>query len=189
MLLSHTSQSATEYGSNWAKAWHNWALFHCGILESLVKAGEAESAEQYVAPAVTGFFRSVALGQAAGDRTGNLQDILRLLTLWFNYGSAPDVEQALQEGFGLVSIDTWLVVIPQVIARIHTNNPQVRPGPGVFQWFACEECSVAWHNDFEHLGGQCEFYVMSCIPLCVYLTCRLLVLCPSMLCVVSSSSG
>lgn len=69
---------------------------------------------------------SVALGQAAGDRTGNLQDILRLLTLWFTWGSAPDVEAALQEGFGLVSIDTWLVVIPQIIARIHTNNPQVR---------------------------------------------------------------
>lgn len=68
---------------------------------------------------------SVALGQAAGDRTGNLQDILRLLTLWFTWGSAPDVEAALQEGFGLVSIDTWLVVIPQIIARIHTNNPQV----------------------------------------------------------------
>lgn len=43
-----------------------------------------------------------------------LQDILRLLTLWFNHGSAPDVEAALQEGFGHVSIDTWLVVIPQV---------------------------------------------------------------------------
>ena len=43
-----------------------------------------------------------------------MQDILRLLTLWFNHGSAPDVEAALQEGFGHVSIDTWLVVIPQV---------------------------------------------------------------------------
>lgn len=56
----------------------------------------------------------MALGQAAGDRTGNLQDILRLLTLWFNHGHYADVEAALQEGFGLVSIDTWLVVIPQV---------------------------------------------------------------------------
>lgn len=71
--------------------------------------------------------RSVALGQAAGDRTGNLQDVLRLLTLWFTWGSAPDVESALNEGFGLVSIDTWLGVIPQIIARIHTNNPQVGP--------------------------------------------------------------
>ncbi len=75
---------------------------------------DQESALSCVAPAVSGFFRSVALGQAAGDRTGNLQDILRLLTLWFNYGHYPDVERALQEGFNLVSIDTWLVVIPQV---------------------------------------------------------------------------
>jgi len=37
-----------------------------------------------------------------------------LLTLWFNHGSYADVEEALQEGFSLVSIDTWLVVIPQV---------------------------------------------------------------------------
>ena len=36
------------------------------------------------------------------------------------------MEAALQEGFQLVSIDTWLVVIPQIIARIHTNNPTVR---------------------------------------------------------------
>jgi FKBP12-rapamycin complex-associated protein len=52
--------------------------------------------------------------------------VLRLLTLWFTWGSAPDVESALNEGFGLVSIDTWLGVIPQIIARIHTNNPQVK---------------------------------------------------------------
>lgn len=56
----------------------------------------------------------LSLPQAAGDRTGNLQDILRLLTLWFNHGHYEDVGAALQEGFALVSIDTWLVVIPQV---------------------------------------------------------------------------
>lgn len=58
--------------------------------------------------------------------SSNLQDILRLLTLWFSYGAAPDVEAALAEGFGHVSIDTWLVVIPQVIARIHTSSVPVR---------------------------------------------------------------
>lgn len=68
---------------------------------------------------------SVALGQASGERPAVLQDILRLLTLWFTWGAAPDVEAALVDGFGGVSIDTWLGVIPQIIARIHTNNPQV----------------------------------------------------------------
>ena len=53
----------------------------------------------------------------------NLQDILRILTLWFNHGSLPDVEAALQEGFAAVSIDTWLVVIPQV-GRCFFGNPK-----------------------------------------------------------------
>jgi len=62
-------KSATEYGANWAKAWHNWSLFNCGVLESLAKAGEPEAAAQYVAPAVQGFFRRcvcVGLGGVGG---------------------------------------------------------------------------------------------------------------------------
>uniref|UniRef100_A0A7S3R516 Serine/threonine-protein kinase TOR n=1 Tax=Dunaliella tertiolecta TaxID=3047 RepID=A0A7S3R516_DUNTE len=117
---------ATATSSSWSKAWHQWALFNVAVMQHYYTHGEADRALAHVAPAVRGFFRSVALGQAVGDRTGNLQDILRLLTLWFNHGSYADVEAALQEGFSLVSIDTWLVVIPQVIARIHTANSTVR---------------------------------------------------------------
>ena len=53
-------------------------------------------------------------GTGRAARGSNLQDILRLLTLWFSHGTLPDVEAALQEGFNMVSIDTWLKVIPQV---------------------------------------------------------------------------
>lgn len=38
----------------------------------------------------------------------------------------PQVRAALSEGFDLVSVDTWLGVIPQIIARIHTANADVR---------------------------------------------------------------
>jgi hypothetical protein len=50
-------QAATEYGGNWSKAWHHWALFNCSVLEHLVNSGEGAAAPAYVAPAVTGFFR------------------------------------------------------------------------------------------------------------------------------------
>jgi len=43
-----------------------------------------------------------------------VQDVLRLLTLWFRHGARPDVEAALVEGLASLSIDTWLDVIPQV---------------------------------------------------------------------------
>lgn len=57
-----------------------------------------------------GFFRSISLrnGQA-------LQDILRLLTLWFKFGMLDDVSRAMVSGFATIEIDTWLVVIPQVV--------------------------------------------------------------------------
>lgn len=68
-----------------------------------------------------GFFKSISL---AGDQ--GLQDILRLLTLWFTHGHTHDVEKALEEGFERISISTWLIVVPQIIARIDTTKPSVR---------------------------------------------------------------
>ncbi len=107
---------AIQAAPEWAKAWHHWALFNVNAMQHYARADVAV-AQRHVAPAVTAFFRSVALGQSGGGeaaRGSNLQDILRLLTLWFSHGGAPDVERALEQGFGHVSIDTWLVVIPQV---------------------------------------------------------------------------
>ena len=108
---------AIQAAPEWAKAWHHWALFNVNAMQHYGRSDVA-TAQRHVAPAVAAFFKSVALGQSSGSeaaRGSNLQDILRLLTLWFSHGAAPDVEKALEEGFGHVSIDTWLVVIPQVI--------------------------------------------------------------------------
>jgi FKBP12-rapamycin complex-associated protein len=54
-----------------------------------------------------------------------LQDTLRLLTVWFNNGERDDLSEEMERGLGTVSVDTWLFVIPQLIARIHTNHPKV----------------------------------------------------------------
>jgi len=75
----------------------------------------------HLLPAIQGFFRTIALSPQ-----GALQDTLRLLSLWFKYGCHPEVEAVLLEGFEMVSIDTWLQVLPQIIARIHTSVKPVR---------------------------------------------------------------
>lgn len=69
----------------------------------------------YAVSAVQCFFRSIALSKGS-----NLQDTLRLLTLWFDYGQSSDVCDALSEGIKTVPIETWLQVIPQLMARIDT---------------------------------------------------------------------
>ncbi|KAJ8929828.1 hypothetical protein NQ314_017426 [Rhamnusium bicolor] len=56
------------------------------------------------------------------SKGSSLQDTLRLLTLWFDYGQTSQVSEAISEGIRLVEKNTWLQVIPQLIARIDTNR-------------------------------------------------------------------
>lgn len=68
-------QKSTEQARTWSKAWHNWALFNVASMEHYVRVDQ-QRAQLHVAPAVTGFFRSVALGQAVGGlrtNSGTLQ--------------------------------------------------------------------------------------------------------------------
>jgi serine/threonine-protein kinase mTOR len=45
--------------------------------------------------------------------------------LWFRYGHHEDVALELRRGFGTVSIDTWLVVVPQMMARLNMDRPAI----------------------------------------------------------------
>lgn len=64
----------------------------------------------YAVPAVQGFFKSIALSSGS-----SLQDTLRLLTLWFDYGQWPDVYEAIVEGLKTIQIETWLQVIFSIV--------------------------------------------------------------------------
>jgi FKBP12-rapamycin complex-associated protein len=120
--------AATRYNQNWYKAWHAWALANFEVVTSYTSQGDRESVEiptsvvqNHVVPAIEGFFKSIALSSSS-----SLQDTLRLLTLWFAHGNHLEVNTAVTEGVGSVKIDTWLEVIPQLIARINQPNARVR---------------------------------------------------------------
>lgn len=125
--------AATELSSDWYKAWHAWAymnfetvLFykHQDTNSGRTLSGERkmspECIQQHTVPAVEGFFKSIYLSHGS-----SLQDTLRLLTLWFDYGHYPAVHEALVEGIRTIEINVWLQVIPQLIARIDTPRPLV----------------------------------------------------------------
>ena len=141
-VLSYYS-AATRHDSSWYKAWHAFAytnfeavLFYkhqqgdSGLGEqsngALLANGAVRSnlSSQYISrftvPALEGFIRSINLSHG-----NSLQDTLRLLTLWFEYGQWPEVYEAIIEGIRLIEINTWLQVIPQLIARIDTPRALV----------------------------------------------------------------
>ncbi|KAI5480415.1 FKBP12-rapamycin complex-associated protein [Pseudohyphozyma bogoriensis] len=118
---------ATNLDRTWYKAWHAWALANSEVVSHFAKSqNDADTMPEQVysdhlVPAVQAFFRSIALSPG-----NSLQDTLRLLTLWFKYGDADVIYSVIMEGFRTVSVDTWLEVIPQLIARIHTPSANIR---------------------------------------------------------------
>ena len=120
--------NATSYNQTWYKAWHAWALANFEVVTAITSQANRETAvlpqaviTDHVVPAVQGFFKSIALSS-----NSSLQDTLRLLTLWFAHGGDQEVNLAVTVGFATVSVDTWLEVIPQLIARINQPNNRVR---------------------------------------------------------------
>ncbi|KAG9313026.1 phosphatidylinositol 3-kinase [Chiua virens] len=126
--ILHAYFLATHYDPEWYKAWHTWALANFEVIGHLESQKESTTSDvpgsglaAHIVQAVQGFFHSIAL------RNENaLQDTLRLLTLWFKFGAHDDVSQAMASGFSVVEVDTWLEVIPQIIARIQTPSGNVR---------------------------------------------------------------
>ncbi|KAL8715140.1 MAG: hypothetical protein Q9220_001097 [cf. Caloplaca sp. 1 TL-2023] len=121
-------ENATKNNKTWYKAWHAWALANSEVVTAMTSQTNRETAAlpqqvilDHAVPAVQGFFRSIALSSSSA-----LQDTLRLLTIWFAHGGDPQVNSAVIEGFGSVRIETWLEVIPQLIARINQPNNKVR---------------------------------------------------------------
>jgi FKBP12-rapamycin complex-associated protein len=140
-VLQHYELS-TRLDGGWYKAWHAWALANAEVVAHVCRVQQQAEDQSdlsptivhdHLVPAITcaqtsigwrwntdsseAFFRSIAL--SAGNA---LQDTLRLLTIWFKHGEREEVSDAVTEGLGTVNIDTWLEVIPQLIARIYARG-------------------------------------------------------------------
>lgn len=91
---------------------------------TLLSMQQADKVTPFAIEAIKGFVRSIILGQ--GQPIANLlQDTLRLITLWFSYGTKKGVLAVLDSELLKVSPDNWLGVVPQLIARIHIKSPEI----------------------------------------------------------------
>ncbi len=76
----------------------------------------------HAAIAVQAFFRCLLLG----GKITTVQDTLRLLTLWFQYGEDPRVDKEMALGIRGSPTEAWLPVVPQLLARVCSPSPRVR---------------------------------------------------------------
>ncbi|KAK4529593.1 hypothetical protein CCYA_CCYA02G0450 [Cyanidiococcus yangmingshanensis] len=141
IFMEHARRAAVA-DPTWSSGWHTWAALNADAAAAYSTGGRfggawparpaavaaAESnvlVRAYVLNAVNGFFRAIALGESHAEQE---QDALKLLTLWFRYGAVPEIEQALLNGFAQTNVDTWVDVIPQIVARLHSPVLPVQAG-------------------------------------------------------------
>ncbi|XP_017768823.1 PREDICTED: target of rapamycin [Nicrophorus vespilloides] len=113
-------KDATEHDKTWYKAWHSWAYMNFETVLFYKNKAEINKSTDYIiyiVRAVQGFFKSINLSKGS-----SLQDTLRLLTLWFDYGQINEVYDAITDGLRTIEKNTWLQVIPQLIARIDSTT-------------------------------------------------------------------
>ena len=69
-------------------------LFNTAVMSFYIKVPNVTA--QFVVAAVTWYFHSIECAANAKGVDDSLQDLLRLLTLWYNHGSTAKVQMALQ---------------------------------------------------------------------------------------------
>lgn len=119
--VAESCRMATHFDSTY-KAWHLWSLTNFELIQYYERCG-SDKVRPFLCPAIQGFFEAIGLAEST---LLCFPDVLRVLTLWFRHASLPEVEESLREGFRRVSTDTWIVVIPQLIARMHSPQSVVR---------------------------------------------------------------
>ena len=84
--------------------------------------GDSLSIIPLVVNSIKGLMRALTLGTKRFSSFVT-QDMLCILSLWFRYGKFPEVNAVLQAGLATVHLNTWLGVLPQLIARIDHPDP------------------------------------------------------------------
>eukprot|EP00048_Salpingoeca_helianthica_P003613 m.68925 g.68925 ORF g.68925 m.68925 type:complete len:2501 (+) comp12804_c0_seq1:29-7531(+) len=118
---------AADLDRDWFKVWQNWAnasfLATQHYMANVTDGRAPPQALTHAITSVRAYFNAISLSK---KREANIRDTLRLLTLWFTHGAQPELLESVKDGLNTVTVDTWLQVIPQLIARINLDDLPVR---------------------------------------------------------------
>jgi serine/threonine-protein kinase mTOR len=125
-------KTATQYDPTSHKAWHKWGILNFEALSYYERPSKQLSSENilkimenHIYSAIEGFIHSIELEYSLTS-SHKIQNLLRLITLWFKYGNKEKVNVKLKLGFEVLNVEVWLQVIPQIIARASTPDAELQ---------------------------------------------------------------
>jgi serine/threonine-protein kinase mTOR len=124
---------ATLFNDCGYRAWHDWALLNFRIaLQNSdsddfggKNAQELKMLRNHVVAAVQGFVHAISQGTKKWCASVQ-QDLLNFVTCLFKFGNVQDVSAVINSLIGSVSLEAFLGVLPQLLARIHIKDLSIR---------------------------------------------------------------
>jgi FKBP12-rapamycin complex-associated protein len=114
-------RKATEVDASNVAGWHAWGML-AYRQASQIWDDDPDAAMALIVSTIEGLFRAVELGE---DRLGT-QDVLRIMSIWFDFGHKNKVLRAVISGAERCPSTAWLRVVPQLIARLGTCHRDIR---------------------------------------------------------------
>jgi phosphatidylinositol kinase/protein kinase (PI-3 family) len=131
---------ATIAGENEYKSWHAWGLLNFRLSKQFKRSSHrgavvlgnmrrhsapSKQLKNHIVASVNGFLKAISLGKKRWSASVQ-QDMLNFLTVLFNNGEVPEVIKAINDGLGAVTLEMWLGVLPQLLARIQVRSVNIR---------------------------------------------------------------
>lgn len=110
---------ASELSPKSPSAFHSLGIVH--YERSRDVSLPIEVRHQHSIAAVTALFSAVQLASSEG-KNSVMQDMLRILAIWFERSNIPALNDAVRAGITVIPDHAWLRVIPQLIARVGINS-------------------------------------------------------------------
>lgn len=93
--------------------------------EPLSNPQNKKKALYYINNSLDGFIVSISI-KLNKMRKFVIQDLLRILDIWFKYGGMPELEPKIKLAIETVAKKDWLLVVGQIIAHLDESNTQIR---------------------------------------------------------------
>ena len=121
MNILKNLELSTKYNSNNYKAWHLYGFLNYKFYES-----DKLKNFNFCVNAIKGFIKSVTIGNLTKRISHTLQGLLRLIDIWFEIGGNLEIDKLIRDSFKEIGYEKWLLVLPQLLARVGVKNEIVR---------------------------------------------------------------
>eukprot|EP00760_Papus_ankaliazontas_P008792 PhM_4_TR13928/c0_g1_i1/m.100474/K07203/MTOR, FRAP, TOR; serine/threonine-protein kinase mTOR len=116
--------AATKLNPNSYTAWHTFATYNMSLIKQSWGSNppNANATPPDVFVHVVAAYNAYVQAICCSNSDRSLQDVLRLLSLWFAYSSHSQLHQHVRTSIDRIPLTTWLRVVPQIIARVHVGE-------------------------------------------------------------------